>query len=233
MQAKDESFWKRLVAILKESWKRISFYAFLAVAVGAIAVSSLTHLLPLEKAWYLVAAGCLAMLVVIFELLLGLESGANHAPSTFPNLAVAYPHIHETMEEAQRLSGKGQITHVDIITSTATSGLSQLKNDVKDLKNAQFRITILHPDRSPARAVAEAWPDEIRASTTAIEQLKSQEDLKERHVSFYYRTYHSLPSLQGTLIDDRFLYLGHYYWREDADPHAAKLEGAEKPYHYL
>ncbi|MGH7867661.1 MAG: hypothetical protein ACREP9_08545, partial [Candidatus Dormibacteraceae bacterium] len=143
----------------------VAYALFAFVFIAMLLIEVLVHVFPPERLLPVIAVCLLGLLFIMFRLLIDLADKDKKKPTIFANLAAAYPSIQESIREAQKLSGGGQPTRVDIITSTAASAIAHLKDNVGDLKNVQFRIAILSPDNSPARAVSETWPAEINSST--------------------------------------------------------------------
>jgi len=232
----DDSFRAWLARRWKElRLKRIVYYAALVVLVGALLSEALAHFIavfPHGEILYLpVALACLGMLVILFELLLEVESEGKRGVR-FPNLQEATAHIMGSLSKAQDARKRRESVQVKMITSTASTAISLIEMALDRIQDVNSRIVMMDPVRSQAPRLGPTWPQEIRLSMERINGWKTLPNLRERHVSFDYRTYTSMPCLQGVLIGNRFLYLGYYQWAAGTATDAPILAGVANPFYF-
>ena len=216
--------------------KRMVYYASWGVLAGALLLEALAHFIPLlphgEGVLSLVAAiACLGMLLILFELLLEVESEGKRGVR-FPNLQEATSHILESLRKAHAARKNRDGVKVKMITSTASTAVSLIDFALNRIQDVDSRMVIMDPVRSHARWLGTTWTQEIRLSIDRIDGWKTLPRLREQRVTFEYRTYTSMPCLQGVLIGDRFLYLGYYQWTAETATAAPTLAGPANPFYF-
>ena len=229
-----------LRAWMKRRWKelrlkRIVYYAAWVVLVGALLSEALSHFIavfPHGEILYLpVALACLGMLLILFELLLEVESEGKRGVR-FPNLQEATSHIMESLRKAHKARKSEDPVKVKMITSTASTAISLIDFGLNQIRDVDSRIVIMDPVRSHAPRLGPTWPQEIRLSINKIDEWKTLNKLREQRVTFDYRTYTSMPCLQGVSIGDRFLYLGYYQWTAETATDTPTLAGPANPFYF-
>lgn len=213
---------------------KVLFYTALIVAIAVLAINNIPGAKGLTKIPDSLVSdiNIFCLLIVLFSffrLIDKLPARIESRHQRFDNIEEAFLKIREYLYK-RKARYKNRVIQVDILASTGASTIGLLKNDIRELNNAKFRVALLNPQKSPARLISSSWPDEINAAVKTLDAYKNRQDLKQRNVTFDYNFYESLPCLHGFLVDGRYLYLGYYRWVNTSDPNATKLAGAEMPY---
>lgn len=211
---------------LKRRWrgkwpKRVVYYVFLLILCASLAIEALSHFfshLPKgEVLLYPVALACLGMLIIIFELLLEIESEEKEGASS-SNLQEAAPHIESRTKYEGRLKGSALreslwiVGHRGICRDGVENTLSTFRRAVKcgadwieiDVHAVRGALVVYHDDQVNGRPVKDQDLDELR--------------------QFQYPNGESIPTLEEVIRDtDPSVGLGVEIKKGDVEARLAEM----------
>jgi hypothetical protein len=209
---------RELKALYDRGKRYVLAVCCLYVFVGLL----LEHLLPKDS---VIAAGAIGILIAL-ELLISIDDSVKSLQLP-PVLYRSQREVVGTLISLMQESGKADHT-LKIIAASGGSITNFVLPDILEADVGEIRVELQLVDAVTCRGtqLPPHWAVEVGLSIDYLTRLR-------HHPHLTYATcrkYAHVPCLRGIMLDDTHLFLGGYFWEQEAG--GEHLSGAKEPHHY-
>ena len=158
----------------------------------------------------------------------------------FMRLSYRFPSLFDTrsrmMEILQEFSKTESLKEIKIIAATGGSIIPLFDEYIESgrpIGNTLIKMLVMDPSCPQTARAAAHWPEEARHNIeTSLPVLNDRFKKMGKKVKFEWKTYDFLPSVQGLLFGETYLFIGWWEW-VDIGNKKMELTGAARPFSYF